>query len=246
MAASLAIQLYTLRDEAHAGLAKVIERLGRIGYAGVEPAGLHDLAPDDFRRCVEAAGMTISSSHVPEIESANANELLDAQQAMGNDTVVVSFMPPDAFADESAIERSAEALNAANLLVRERGMVLGYHNHWWEFSSRLAGRSAYARLFELLEDSIVAELDTYWAAVGGDDPVAVVRGLGARARLLHIKDGPANDPAACMTAVGEGAIDVPAILEASRADWHIVELDRCASDVFEAVEQSHRYLSDIS
>jgi hypothetical protein len=27
--------------------------------------------------------------------------------------------------------------------------------------------------------------------------------------------------------------------------WHIVELDRCATDMFEAVEQSHRYLMEL-
>ena len=29
---------------------------------------------------------------------------------------------------------------------------------------------------------------------------------------------------------------------ADQAAWHIVELDHCATDMFEAVEQSYRYL----
>ena len=38
-------------------------------------------------------------------------------------------------------------------------------------------------------------------------------------------------------------IDIPGVLAWSRsARWHIVELDRCATDMFEAVERSYDYL----
>ena len=46
-----------------------------------------------------------------------------------------------------------------------------------------------------------------------------------------------------MVAVGDGVVDVPGVLAASpSARWHIVELDRCATDMFEAVERSYDYL----
>ena len=80
-------------------------------------------------------------------------------------------------------------------------------------------------------------------AAYGADPAAVVRSFAERARLLHIKDGPADKPESPMTAVGEGVVDVAAISAASRAEWHIVELDRCATDMFAAVEKSHAYMT---
>jgi hypothetical protein len=46
-----------------------------------------------------------------------------------------------------------------------------------------------------------------------------------------------------MTAVGEGVMDIAGALQASEVpEWHIVELDRCATDMFEAVEKSHEWL----
>jgi sugar phosphate isomerase/epimerase len=170
--------------------------------------------------------------------------VLDAQQAMGNDTVVVAFLPPDQFEDEAAIARTAESLNAANEMARARGMTMGYHNHYWEFSNRVGDRSAHAALFQQLDNTVIAEIDTYWAQVGGADPVQVVSELGPRAQLLHIKDGPADDPASDMTAVGDGVIDVAGIAAVSRAAWHVVELDRCATDMLQAVEKSHRFLTE--
>jgi sugar phosphate isomerase/epimerase len=124
-------------------------------------------------------------------------------------------------------------------------MALGYHNHWWEFEIAHGGRSVYEILMAELEADVFAELDTYWATVGGRDAAKVVAELGARARLLHLKDGPADGFKSPMTAVGEGALDFPAIVAAGgdAVRWHIVELDACATDMFEAVEKSHRWLT---
>jgi sugar phosphate isomerase/epimerase len=66
--------------------------------------------------------------------------------------------------------------------------------------------------------------------------------------LLHIKDGPAGaDTDAAMTALGQGNVDISSILSASagRAEWLIVELDRCDSDMMETVNQSYHYLQEL-
>ena len=51
-----------------------------------------------------------------------------------------------------------------------------------------------------------------------------------------------------MTAVGDGKLDIPGILEASadHAEWLIVELDNCATDMMTAVEKSYKYLHSIT
>ena len=241
--APLAIQLYSLRAEAKADFGAVLERLGRIGYAGVEPAGLHGMSPGEFLRRVEAAGMRVCSSHISLPVGDAANQVLDDAEALGARDVVVAFLPPDRFQDRDQIYVTADQLNRASELATHRGMRLGYHNHYWEFSTRIDGRSAWSLLFEQLAPRIFAEVDVYWAQVGGCDPVEVVGELGTRARLLHMKDGPADSPKSAMTAAGGGAIDLSAVAAAAAyAEWHIVELDRCETDMFEAIEQSHRHL----
>ncbi len=243
MAPRLSVQLYSLREEAKRGLAPILERLGRIGYAGVETAGLQDLTPEKFKQCLSAAGLVVSSAHVQLPKPEQANETLDAQEAIGSTNVVVAMLPPDKFANADGVRTCADRLNAFNEHVRARGMALGYHNHWWEFSNAFAGETAHAMLFRLLDPTVFAEIDTYWAKVGGADPAATVAGFGERARLLHIKDGPAKNHEEPMVAVGDGAMDIAGIAKASHAQWHIVELDQCASDMFTAIEQSHRFLT---
>ena len=45
-------------------------------------------------------------------------------------------------------------------------------------------------------------------------------------------------------AVGDGGLEFPSIVQAAEgaAEWLIVELDRCATDMMEAVEKSYQYL----
>ena len=102
-------------------------------------------------------------------------------------------------------------------------------------------------LYEQLDPAVVAEVDVYWAQVGGVlDAAALVAELGERVRFLHVKDGPADDPGAPMVAVGSGVVDIPTILPANPAvTWHLVELDQCATDMYTAVAESRAYLGEL-
>jgi sugar phosphate isomerase/epimerase len=241
--ARLSVQLYSLREVAGAGLAPVIDRLAAIGYAGVEVAGFHDLTPGALGRHIAAAGLQVSAGHVSLPDPGQAGKVLDDQQALGSRSVVVAYLPPETFATEADVAVAADRLKTFAGQAAARGLSLGYHNHWWEFATSFGGRTAHQYLFERVDPAVFAEVDTYWAKVGGADPAAVVRELGERAPMLHIKDGSADDPRSPMTAVGEGVMDVPGIVAASAAEWLVVELDRCATDMFEAIEKSHHYLT---
>ena len=239
----IAVQLFTLREVAARDFPAVIERLGRIGFAGVELANLHGMSPAELRRRLAGAGLEIAAAHVSAPIGDARERILDEQEALGTKTLVVPFMPPDRFKTLDAICEVADEVNESFANARARGFLLGYHNHWWEFEITHDGRSAHELLFAQLDPGIFAEIDTYWTRVGGRDPAKVIAELGARARLLHLKDGPADGFKSPMTAVGDGVLDFPAIVAASdTVQWHIVELDACATDLFDAVEKSYGYL----
>ncbi|MGQ0434905.1 MAG: sugar phosphate isomerase/epimerase family protein, partial [Microthrixaceae bacterium] len=187
-------------------------------------------------------GLRLASAHlgldpVDEFEPA-----LDMYKEMGTDVVVVPVLFPDAFESADAVAKAADQLNAASEKTQARSLTLGYHNHFWEIDHVIGDRPALLELFDRLDPSVVAEVDIYWAKVGGSDPVELVRELGDRVALLHVKDGPV-DPSTPMVAVGDGKIDVPGVLKAApSARWHIVELDECATSMEDAVARSHDYL----
>jgi sugar phosphate isomerase/epimerase len=243
MTADVSIQLYSLRDEAAVDFRAVLARLGRIGFVGVETAGFHGLTGAEVRRALDDAGLVTSSAHVGLAKPDAYERALDDHQALGCAMVVIPALAPASFADLDAIRAAADVINATNERAGARGLTLGYHNHWWELQSVIDDRPALLHLFDHVDEAVVAEVDVYWARVGGVDPAKLVAELGDRAVLLHVKDGPAGDPSQAMVAVGDGAIDVPAVVAAgAAARWHIVELDRCDTDMFDAVERSYHYL----
>jgi sugar phosphate isomerase/epimerase len=98
-------------------------------------------------------------------------------------------------------------------------------------------------MLEHLDPDVFFEVDVYWVQTAGQDPVQVVHHLDSRAPLLHVKDGPCQMDAD-MTALGEGVVDIPGVAAAGArsTEWLVVELDRCATDMLEAVRKSYRYL----
>jgi sugar phosphate isomerase/epimerase len=236
----LALQLYTVRDQLPSGRRAVLEAIRGFGYGAVEP---YDVATDPgaLRADLEETGLVVCSVHARALGD-DASALLDGAAAVGADTVIVPSVPAERFADPGAIAALARDLNEAAAGAAARGLRFGYHNHAFEMSP-VAGRTGLEVLADALDPAVLLEVDTYWAAVGGEDVVALLGRLGDRVRYLHVKDGPVtrDDP---MTAVGAGRMPVAEVLAACpSAEWHVVELDRCATDVLTAVRDSLDWLA---
>ncbi|HEY3832290.1 MAG TPA: sugar phosphate isomerase/epimerase [Acidimicrobiia bacterium] len=242
VAPPVALQLYSMRDAANVDFPGVLREVADMGYAGVELAGFHDRSPGEVAALLQELGLAVASAHASSGDREHFAAELDVFATVGCDTVVLPMLAPDQFAALDTIRANADHLNELGAIARDHGMTFGYHNHFWEFTE-LDGKPALLHLFDALDPQTVAEVDIYWAKVGGVDPAALVAEMGDRVRLLHVKDGPADEPRSSMLAVGDGVIDVAGVLAAApSATWHIVELDRCDGDMADAVRRSCEYL----
>jgi sugar phosphate isomerase/epimerase len=244
----LAVQLYSLRDAAADDMPGVLEQVARAGFLGVEYASLHDHAPADVRHWASDLGLEGVGIHRRLPPGAEGARVLDEAAELGVDTVIVPWVEPARFASDATIATLADELSDAVALAASRGVRLGYHNHEFEPAARGAGGvTGLERLFELAGPDLLAEVDIYWATVGGEDPAGLIGRLGSQVRLLHVKDGPADasDRDAPQVAVGSGRVDIAGSIAAGTAvEWHVVELDRCATDMLEALRSSIRFLVD--
>jgi sugar phosphate isomerase/epimerase len=236
----LGLQLYTVRDQLASGRSAVLEAIRGFGYAAVEP---YDVLtdPEALRADLDEAGLAVCAVHAKAL-GEDADAQFDGASTVGADTVIVPWAAPERFADADAIAALARELNEAAARAAGRGLRFGYHNHAFELAM-VGGRTGLEALADALDPGVLLEVDTYWAAVGGQDVPALLGRLGDRVRYLHVKDGPVtkDDP---MTAVGGGRMPVAEILAACpSAEWHVVELDRCATDVLTAVRDSLSWLT---
>ena len=239
----IGLQLYSVREDAERDLLATLERAARIGFEGVETAGLFGASARDVRARAGDLGLAVCAAHDAPGTGEDPRQVVDRAAETGADALIFPLLLPERLRSRSALVAAASELSQLAALAAERGLAFGYHNHDWELRIQIDGESAHSALLAELPDRVLVELDVYWAQVGGADVCGELVRLGRRARWLHLKDGPADDPAALMTALGEGRLDLPRILSHARADWWVVEIDACDGDVWRAVESSLRYLT---
>jgi sugar phosphate isomerase/epimerase len=240
----LAVMAYTVLEQASQDLEGTLDRLAAIGFQGIETYGLvEQYGPRRVREAIGAAGLDITSAHTPFPAGDDAERLLDEAAELGARTLVWS-MEREEFDSPDAISAGLRRVNEAAELAAERGMAIAYHNHFAEFAQSFDGVQAYDLLRARLDDRVLFELDAYWAQMGGADAAEVLRRLGDRVRLIHIKDGPAvSYEDDIMVPIGEGRIDWTRMLTTpSGLQWHIVELERLAVETFEALRRSYDHL----
>ena len=239
----VALQLYSLRAELEDDFEGIVRSVAAMGYVGVEPYGGMPGGLNDAAALFQELDLEVCNSHVAFPDEANLESVLEIAAAFDLSRVAVAYLPESEFATLDAVKRVCERLNRASESTSASNVRLGYHNHWWEYKE-LNGCATLDVMLNELDDDVFLEIDTYWAQVGGLDAVQAVKQAGARAPLIHLKDGSLrlDDN---MTAVGAGKMAVPDIVAATAetAEWHIVEIDRCDGDMLQAVHDSYRYLA---
>lgn len=239
---SYSLQLYTLRDAMAADLPATLRRVADIGYREVEPYNFVDTA-DQLRRALAENGLSAPSGHAPLLRD-DQDAIFGAANNLGIGTVIDPFVDPEHWTSLNEIRGTADRLNAAARRGSDFGVRVGYHNHWFELENVIDGKFGLEILADHLDPDVVLEVDTYWAAVGGADPVALLKSLGDRVKFIHIKDGPGTKDPADQVAVGSGTLPIWNIVDAAASlETGVVELDDFAGDMFAAVTDSLIYLT---
>jgi sugar phosphate isomerase/epimerase len=244
MTPPIALQLYTVRDViAKKDYESVVRQVAQIGYAGVETAGFPGTTPQAAGKLFKGLGLLVSSIHrFPIPTPSDKQEILDILGALDTKNYVSGGNRED-FTTIETTRLTCEKINAAAAMLAPYGIKFHVHNHWYEYL-KVGEKYAYEYMIDFLAPEVFFQIDTYWTKTAGVDPAKVVKKLGKRAPLLHIKDGPAQQKVH-QTAVGDGVLDFSAIVKAAagNTEWMIVELDSCATDMMETVQKSFQYLT---
>ena len=246
--AQVGLQLWTVREAMKTDVAGTLQRIAEMGYAGVETAFFpEDVTLEQAGKMLRDVGLPVFAAHIEIPVGEHRDALLATAEAYDCDRMVWHGWPEDErYQTMDGIKRLAEIYNEALIFAQANGLRFGLHNHWWEFQAVAEGGYPFYLLKDLIEPEIFFEIDTYWTKVAGLDPAQVVGDFGERAPLLHIKDATALSTEGPMVAAGQGVQDFPAVVQAANGatEWMIVELDDCETDMFEAVAQSYRYLTE--
>ncbi len=270
----VAIQVYSVRDDAEKDLKGVLQQIKAMGYDGVEFAGLYGHAPAEVKAMCEEVGLVPLSAHVALLEMLeDPKGVLSAYAEVGCKYVAIPYLTEEYRPGQ---EKFAEVIEAAKLLgsiCNELGMKLLYHNHDFEFL-KVDGKYALDILYDSVDaDLLQTELDVCWVNVSGENPPSYIRKYTGRAPVVHLKDfymeqgkkaakmydliGIDDDTEVAeeenvfeFRPVGYGVQDFPAILDAAAdagAAWVVVEQDQpsMGKTPLECAKMSVEYVKSI-
>lgn len=256
----IGVQLYSLREYSAKDFLGVLKRVASIGYKLVEPAGLFDIRPREFRKIINDLGMDMVSSHTPWCSGIhNVGESMDIADELGLKRVVCGYGPGN-FETLDTIKAAAENTTKMYEVLSRNGYELFQHNHWFEFN-RFDGRLAYDIYREMIPEGVKIQMDCFWSTnYGAENAVEMLKKFADKTILLHMKDGICEQKRAEGTdykaglldqkielmPLGTGTLPIPELIKATpeHVEAVIVELDYCNIDMWTAIEQSYKYMTE--
>jgi sugar phosphate isomerase/epimerase len=239
----IGLQLYTLRRPFAENPIGTLERIREVGYDSVEFAAPLDMDFSPLAARMKEIGLDCPSVHIGLTDmTERPDKVLAVANTLGCRFVVLPFVDPrDADWRAVVVQLTQFARRARDA----GGLRVAYHHHDFEFDASRGFRPFDVLVGESDPALIHFELDVYWLKKGGEDPKAMIERLGARVKLLHLKD---MTPDGKMADVGSGTLDFPALIDAGRAagaEHFFVEHDVPPKPYWPSVETSLRYLRDL-
>ena len=243
----IALQLWTVRTLTATDVPGTLRAVAAAGYRAVELAAIGHVDPVVLRTVLDDNGLSVVASHEPMAGLREDPAAVAARLAvLGCPRVIVPWLPEEERLTHSDVRRYADDLGRLAGVFADHGLGFGYHNHDFEFAP-LDGTTIWEILLAELPASIGLELDVYWAARAGQDPVGLIAAARDRIRLLHMKDR-SSDADERDAPAGEGNLDFPAIVETARAagvEWYIAEQDEPVS-VLDDIASAYRHLASLA
>lgn len=234
----LGVQLYTLRDAMAVDLDGTLEGLAALGIRHVELAGTYDLGAAGLRDRLDAHGLVACGAHVglEALRDDLAGIVADAN-ALGHRYVVLPWVGEDDYGQGWDV--LGATLSDIGASLASAGLQFAYHNHAFEFAPWGAATGWDALFAAADPDTVQAEIDVAWVGHAGHDAAALIRRLGSRVPLVHLKDF-AGGPEAVDVAAGEGVVPWDEVLAAcveAGTRFGIIELDQPPEDPLESVRK---------
>ena len=273
----IGLQLWSVRNSLQNDYVGTLAKIAEIGYKNLElittitPDGLifgKDMTAAELRKQLDRLGLKAAGCHIVPDAKTNWERLIADCHALGLDRLACAIA---FFENRQDVLDFCKSFNQYAALCDKNGLRYYYHNHFHEFQV-FQGQTIFDTMIENMDKDLVSfELDTYWATRGGADPVALLRKLGKRCDMLHLKDIPVgahpinwfdrfgtdrtlglqeliqSQGDAQFIEVGEGILDIPAFIEAGRtygeAKYLFVEQDFTSKGELESIAISFKNLT---
>ncbi len=243
----IAIQIYSIREEAEKDFAGTIKQIKAMGYDGVELAGLYGMVPERIAEILKENNLRAISAHVPyEVLRDDLQGTINAYKTIGCEYLIIPATAVENRYGGASYPDFIEGMKKIAAACNENGLKLLYHNHDFEFSKTPSGEYALDVLYQdLSSEELQAELDTCWVEAAGESAVTYLNKYKGRCPVIHLKDYKRKDGVWFMP-LGQGIIDIDSVYKtavSNGAKWIVIEQDNhCTGSPMSNMETSLAYV----
>ena len=231
----LGIQLYSVRDDMKKDPLNTLKEIASFGYKNVEHANYVDrkfygFRAAEFKKVLADLGMKMPSGHTVLAKShwdEVAKDFTDGWKytiedaaIAGQRYVISPFLEESLRQTEDDLKRFMEVFNKCGDLCKKAGMKFGYHNHDFEFSQKLNGKTVYDLILTNTDPSgVIQQLDTGNLYNGGAKAIDMVKKYPGRFESMHVKDeilATSSQEKYESTILGNGIVNLKEVIDLGR------------------------------
>ena len=231
----LGIQLYSVRDDMKKDPLNTLKEIASFGYKNVEHANYVDrkfygFRAAEFKKVLADLGMKMPSGHTVLAKShwdEVAKDFTDVWKytiedaaIAGQRYVISPFLEESLRQTEDDLKRFMEVFNKCGDLCKKAGMKFGYHNHDFEFSQKLNGKTVYDLILTNTDPSgVIQQLDTGNLYNGGAKAIDMVKKYPGRFESMHVKDeilATSSQEKYESTILGNGIVNLKEVIDLGR------------------------------
>lgn len=247
---------FTFRHQFEEDVPGTLDMIKDMGFTNIEFSNLFGKSPAEMRNLLDERVLVCTSYGVSYDRLVNETSAV-AEEALtlGAKYVRVAWIPHETPFDIDDTRRAIEDFERAGKILSEHALRFNYHNHGYEFRPYEDGTLFDYMVQNSNSDYVNFEMDTFWVAHPGHDPVELLRKYPDRFNLVHLKDlkkgiehnYSGGAPAEYDVPLGTGQIDIESFLKAaqnSAIEYFYIEDE--TDDVITRVPQSREYIMSIT
>lgn len=250
----IALQLYSVREDLEKDFVGTLQKVKKLGYDGVEFAGLYNHSPEEINKTLKELGLIALSAHVPFEElTQDTEKVLNDYKTIGCTYVAIPYLTEEYRPSGEKFDEVIEQAKKIGSIAKKLGITLLYHNHDFEFE-KIDNKYALDILYSEVDSSLLqCEIDTCWVNVAGEKPCDYLSKYENRIPVVHLKDFSYKDDdnkTIEFRPLGKGVQDFKSIVETSEkmdTEWFVVEQDSPSLGLtaLECAKESINYIKNI-
>lgn len=198
------LQLYSVRDDMKANALGTLQELSKMGYKYVEHANyinrkFYGYSAAEFKKILDDLGLKMPSGHTvmrtqhwddtaKDFTSEWKYTVEDAA-TLQQQYVISPWMDEALRKDYDQLLRFLDLFNKSGELCQKSGMKFGYHNHDFEFSTKLNDKILYDIILEHTDPALVIhQIDIGNMLGAGGNAGDIIKKHPGRFASMHVKD----------------------------------------------------------